>query len=258
MEITLSKVIPLLIYPFNLALWCLLIAWLGWLVRRRGVAMTSLTVALAILGVAGNPRTAQYLLRNLEQQNPPVAINELPAADAILVLGGGIGIPLPPRHHIDLGGSADRYLHAARLYRSGKAPRIVLSGGNVFPQPGFAGEAAYAAQLLQDWNVPEGAILVESESRNTYQNAVESKKLLANHGLKKILLVTSASHMPRALAVFRRQGVDAIPATTDVVVVDSQQPAVLEWLPSIGALAGTTHAVHEHLGTWYYRIRGWI
>lgn len=258
MEITLAKIVPLLLYPFNMALWLLLLAWLCWLIRWRGTAMFSLTLALAVLIVAGNPQTAEFLLRDLERQYPPVAIEELPSADAILVLGGGIGIPLPPRQHIDLGGSADRYLHATRLFRAGKAPRIVLSGGNVFPQDGFEGEAAYAVQLMQDWGVPREAMLVESDSRNTYQNAVNSKQLLAQHGLKKILLVTSATHMPRAMAVFRRQGIDVTAATTDVLMVDSDQPKVLQWLPSIGALGGTTHALHEYFGTWYYRMRGWI
>jgi len=254
----LSKVIPLLLYPFNLALWCLILAWLLWLTKRRGFAAFFLTLALAILLVAGNPRTAEYLLASLEQQYPPVAISELPNADAIVVLGGGIGIPLPPRQDIDLGGSADRYLYATRLFQAGKARMIVLSGGNVFPQPGFEGEAVYAAQLLQSWNVPAEAILIESQSRNTYQNAVETKKLLAKNKLNKVLLVTSAAHMPRALAVFRHQAIDTTPATTDVLVVKQNQPAALQWIPNIGALGGTTYAVREYLGIWYYRLRDWI
>ncbi len=258
MEITLSKIIPLLIYPFNVALWCLVLAFLLWITRRRRLAGFFLTLSLVLLAVAGNPRTAEYLISSLERQYPPVAISELPQADAIVVLGGGIDIPLPPRQHIDLGGSADRYLHAVRLFKAKIAPLIVLSGGNVFPQPGFDGEAAYAAQLLRDWNIPAESILVESQSRNTYQNAVATKKLLEKHKLKKVLLVTSATHMPRALAVFKRQGIDAMPATTDVLVVKRNEPTALRWLPSISALGGTTYAIHEYMGIWYYRLRDWI
>jgi len=257
MEITLSKILPYLVYPFNLALWCLAFAWITALFRRRKWAGFFLTVGLCILGVASSPRIGETLLAELEQRYPPVAVADTPSADAIVVLGGGLNAPLPPRLTVELNQSADRLLHALRLYRAGKAPRIILSGGNVFPQKNIEPESVYASQLLQSWGVPAQAILIEGKSRNTYQNALETKILMAANNLHKLLLVTSASHMPRAYAVFRRAGIDAIPVTTDFVVVKQERPEALDWIPSLGALGFTTAAVHERIGMWYYRLRGW-
>ena len=82
--------------------------------------------------------------------------------------------------------------------------------------------------------------------------------MLRARGFKSALLVTSASHMPRAMATFRRAGVPVVAATTDVSVVDSGHIDVFEWLPSADALAATTGAIREWLGYWVYRVRGYL
>jgi uncharacterized SAM-binding protein YcdF (DUF218 family) len=162
----------------------------------------------------------------------------------------------------DLSASADRILYAARLYRAAKAPMIIVAGGNVFPQPGVKPESFYVAQLLQEWGVPKRAIITEGNSRNTYQNALESKRILEKRDIGKILLVTSALHMPRALAVFQSLGIDAIPAVTDIRIAQydlpDTHPVVLDWLPNVQSLLLTTLAIKEHLGMWVYRWLGWI
>jgi uncharacterized SAM-binding protein YcdF (DUF218 family) len=186
----------------------------------------------------------------------PVAAT--PGADAIVVLGGGIGGPNPPRLSEDLNGAADRVLHAARLFRAGKAPLVIVSGGNVFPQSRVESEAIYTRLLLREWGVPVDRVVIEGESRNTFENAVETKKLLGARGLRKVLLVTSARHMPRALGLFQGAGIDALPAPTDFRVVSYDQPAVFNWLPNADALSATTEALHEYLGIAVARLRGWM
>mgnify|MGYP000072117339 CR=1 FL=1 len=130
MEILLSKLIALLVYPFGL-LFCLVAATTALLlVKKTRAARWFALAALVLLLVAGNGRLAYTLVRSLENDYPPVAVEDAPASDVIIVLGGGLGLPLPPRLYVDLGSSSDRLLEAFRLYRAGKAGKILLSGGN--------------------------------------------------------------------------------------------------------------------------------
>ncbi len=260
--ITLSKVVPPLLYPLTIAIGLGLIAILFLLLRKPATAGVILLLLIATLGVAGNPKIANYLVADIERTHLPLTPESTPQADAIVMLAGVVGLPAPPRVSADLSSSADRILHAARLYRAAKAPMIIVTGGNVFPKPGVKPESFYVARLLQEWGVPNHAIITEGESRNTYQNAFESKQILDARDIGKILLVTSALHMPRALAVFQSLGVDAIPAVTDIMVaqydVPDTHPVVLDWLPNAQSLLLTTLAIREHLGMWAYRWLGWI
>lgn len=257
--ITLSKVLPLLVYPLNLAIWLGLIGLLVWLFGKRRLAALSLTLALTILIVAASPKVAGTLYRNLERQYLPVAVEKSPSADVIVLLGGAISGVFPPRVTSDLSGAADRVLHAARLYRAGKAPVIITSGGNIFPQEHSRPESDLIAELLQEWGVKPTDIIIENQSRNTFENARQTKYILEKRKLKRVLLVTSALHMPRAMAIFKTAGVDVVPSPTDFHMVDNyNQPTVLTWVPNIGALAQTTAVIREYLGHLVYRWRGWI
>jgi uncharacterized SAM-binding protein YcdF (DUF218 family) len=112
--------------------------------------------------------------------------------------------------------------------------------------------------LLEEWGVPGEAILLEGASRNTHENAVLSRPLLVEHGLQRVLLVTSAMHMPRALATFESAGIDAIPAATDYPVILRDRRSLMDFLPQALALSRTTDAIKEYVGYAYYRSRGWI
>lgn len=96
------------------------------------------------------------------------------------------------------------------------------------------------------------------ESRNTYENAVEIERIWRARGFKSALLVTSAAHMPRAMATFRHGGIPAVASPTDALVVDSDRFDPLEWLPSAMALAMTTNAVREWIGYLAYRVQGYL
>ena len=100
------------------------------------------------------------------------------------------------------------------------------------------------------------AVLLETDSATTRGNAVYTAQLLEDRGLERVLLVTSALHMERALATFRAAGVEAWPAPTDFEV-EPLPPDLLRWLPDAQALADSTRALKEYLGLWVYRWRGW-
>ena len=117
-------------------------------------------------------------------------------------------------------------------------------------------EAESAATLLQEWAVPGQAILLENKSRNTRENALFSRQILQSRGASRILLVTSAFHMPRASAVFRKLGFQVIPAPANFQTAEDQG-LLLRILPSAESLAGSELALKEWLGLLVYRLRGW-
>jgi len=255
MEIVLSKLIPLFVYPAGLLACLLLLASVLLLLRRPRVGRGLVIAALLVLFVAGNDWTAYTLIRSLENDYRPAPMASIPEADVIVVLGGGLDLPHPPRRHARLGSGSDRLLHALRLYRAGKAPHILLTGGNVFPQPGLRSESWYARELLALWGVPQSAVTMETASRNTIENAENSRRILEKQGWEDVLLVTSATHMRRSVLAFRHAGLEVTPAPTDYLAVDANAPEILGWVPSAGALMGTTHALHEYLGRVWYRLR---
>lgn len=256
MSLFLSKVLSLLLRPLFLG--GLLVATGGVLAywwKQWGLSLGA--VGLILLWGVSMPVVAHWLQASLESRYPPRPVTAAPTADAIVVLGGAVGAPLPPRVYPDLGGAADRVWHAARLYEAGKAPVVVASGGTLPWKEQAFREAPLMKQLLTDWGVPPDSILTESNSANTYQNAVNTAALLKEQGLDRVLLVTSALHMRRALATFRSAGVAARPAATDYHAV-SGPTTLLDWAPSAGALQGSTATIREYAGYVVYWWRGWI
>jgi uncharacterized SAM-binding protein YcdF (DUF218 family) len=108
------------------------------------------------------------------------------------------------------------------------------------------------------FSVPGESILAESASRNTHENAEFTREVLVEHGLWRVLLVTSALHMPRALATFTSAGIEAVPAPTDFTVTYRDHRTLMDFLPDAGALSHTTDALKEYIGYAYYRWKGWI
>jgi uncharacterized SAM-binding protein YcdF (DUF218 family) len=117
------------------------------------------------------------------------------------------------------------------------------------------------AEIMQMLGVPCAAFLEESASRNSHENAAYTGHLLLAHNLHRILLVTSAIAMRRALAAFRLQGIDAIAAPTDFTPglgEDSRSGDTLNLPPSPHALEESSAALHEYVGLVLYRWAGWI
>jgi uncharacterized SAM-binding protein YcdF (DUF218 family) len=207
------------------------------------------------------------LVRSLETQTIPTG--ELPKADAIVVLGGATKPQVPPRPWVDVSEEGDRVLHGAKLYREGKAPKLILSGGRIDWRgdvPGNGSEAADMAELVKSMGVPESALLLDPSSLNTRENALNVQQLMVTNRIQTILLVTSAMHMQRSLRIFQRLGINAIPAPTDYLTSAGDrdsfrrtpQATTLSLLPDAEQLRHTTRALKEYLGIAIYWLRGWV
>jgi len=258
MMIFLSKLLSIFVYPLTISILFAGIALSCFWLNKRTIAISSLVFSIAVIWISSLPVVSDHYYAGLERQHLPVAVKDSPLADAIIVLGGAVGPAKYPRKYLELFDGSDRVLHAARLYRFGKAPLVIAIGGNIPWMDTGKPEALLIQDLLNEWGVPSQHIITGRHSQNTYENALETKEILQEHRLQTVLLVTSALHMPRALAVFRSQGIDAIPSPADFGVVDKKELIIFDWLPNVDALRKTTRAIKEHLGYAVYKWRGWI
>ncbi len=263
MFLFLSKFLPLFIYPLGLSSLLMVISLvLLWKWPKR--AAVSLSLALLILLLGGNGWINQTLIQSLELRHIPPT--QLPGAEAIVVLGGGIKAQIYPRPWVDVSEGGDRILHGSQLYLQGKAPLLILSGGRIDWQDGGPPESTDMAKIAQALGVPPEAILEDPTSLNTHQNAVNVRQILQARGINRVLLVTSAMHMPRSLLVFQKQGINAIPAPTDFLSPPGRVPqaeaswesALLGIIPDIHRMRDTTNALKEYIGMFVYGLKGWI
>ncbi len=263
MFLYLSKLLPLFFYPLGSISVCLIVA-LVTLRKRPRMATIAISLSLAILLFSSNAWVAKSLVRSLEWQNIPRT--QIPNAEAIVVLGGATKSATWPRPTVDLSEAGDRVIYAAQLYFQQKAPIIILSGGRIDWRGSGSSESADMATILISIGVPSAAIIQDPDSLNTYQNAVNVRKILEARGIKKVLLITSAMHTPRSLKIFKRQGIDVIPTPTDFLVsqgeleelTNTPKAAILNLLPDTNNLNQFTSALKEYFGTFIYGLRGWL
>lgn len=249
-----AKAAALAVLPLSVALLLLAVAIVANGRRSRAGGRRAAFAALGVLGVCSMPPTGNSLMGGLESRYPPLAIDGVPTSQVAIVLGGGIRDFAPPRTMIELGSAANRLLYAARLYRAGKVGYVIASGGSL-TQPGSGiHEAELMRRLLVEWGVPSEHVVVEDQSRTTWENATNVAVLWREKGIRSGLLITSANHMPRALAAFRRNNLDVVPASTDLY--SGSMSSVLDIIPSAEALALCTMAMREWIGLIGYRLIG--
>jgi len=273
-SIFLSKLLPIFLYPLGLSTLLITIALLSllWTSKRsRNVSNTNklkskrfpivlLSLAIAILWLSSNSIFSNWLLRSLEWQNLPTG--ELPQAEVIVVLGGGTKPRIAPRPWYEVSEAGDRILFGSWLYKQGKAPLLLVSGGRAdWYGEGGNPESEDMATIAEAMGVPRSAILQEPDSLNTRENAANTKQILSQKGINKILLVTSALHMPRSMAIFRKLGFEVIAAPTDFLAVQNENSKgwgiLLDLLPNAEALKNTTNAIKEYIGLLVYQMSGW-
>ena len=253
----LSKIIPLLFFPYPLSLIVLTIVCIkmpaGWL--RKLVRLT-----LICLLLLSWPPLANLLILPLENAYPKQPISESSQADVIVALAGMLRSSSEAEtfEQPEFTGAVDRILAAEKLLLMKKAPLLVISGSSGLLNKGDFSEAA----LLKEWLVKKhpqlsSRIQAEEESRNTAQSAQALASLARTQTWRKILLVTSAYHMPRSVLCFQKQGLEVIP-----VSVDWQGASKHYWpesaFPSLGGLSLSTLALREYLGLAAYWLRGYL
>jgi len=252
-----ASLLTLFVIPQNLCLALLGLAVLCLLLRLRRTASLFAMAGLTWVLAWSLPATSIWLGGILENAYPPADPQQTAQADAIIVLGGNTA---NNRRNWFLAYDKDTAISrldtAEMLYKSGKAPLLLLSGGAL---EGHVSEAQGLAYQLRQRGIPEQAMILENESRNTYENALYSKRFMEQHGLNTALLVTSALHMPRSIAVFTQQGMHVFPAgNPGQIYLSDTENGLSKWLPNLRALEASRSILKEYIGLAVYRLRGWI
>jgi uncharacterized SAM-binding protein YcdF (DUF218 family) len=236
-----TKLLTLVAYPLSAAILlgatALALSFTEW----RGLGQLLLGFVLMVLWIAATPVCANWLSWRLGTKVPGLTLEALPRSDAVIVLGGA---------------SSDRILRALRIYHAGKAPRILISGGTVPWLRQALPEARGIANILVEFGTPLSALILESNSRTTRENAINTTAIFKDNSWRTALLVTSVTQMPRALAAFRKAGLDVVPAA-DTFVGPPQVDSLFDLLPDAWTLYWTTSALKEMIGLFIYRVRGW-
>ena len=248
----LHKLVPMLVAPLGVVILLLLLC----LRRPRRFPVIA---ALATLWVFGAPFFADAFLWTLEVRYPPVETASCSRADAVVVLGGILrnpGSAIAPNEWSD---AANRFEKGIDLFSAGKARYLVLSGAKFTDSPAVPSEGEVLRQIALRRGVPDEAILVTERVINTATEAHAIRKLAHEHGWRRILLVSSAYHMPRAMQLFARTGLDILPVPADFHIVGVEslwEFSLVRFLPQGEGILRSDTAAREYLGTCFYWARG--
>lgn len=252
------------VYPVTWLVVCsgaiLILTWLPYSPRRQRRLRLIATVSFCLLLALTSPLVAGTLIGVLESRYEPPTPSTAKGADAIVVLGGGIRDRGTLRPTIELPDEAiHRTLCGAELYRQGAAPALLMAGGDASVTASGPTESRAMKELAVRLGVPAEAVLTEERSRTTYENARESRLVLGDR--TSILLVTSAYAVPRATALFRKQGFRVTPypcgfhaRNRPMDGADRIHPFAV--LPHLWALDRMHEVVEETVGLLVYRLAG--
>jgi uncharacterized SAM-binding protein YcdF (DUF218 family) len=218
-------------------------------------------VAAVVIGYAAisTQAGAGLLTRTLNYAYRPIqSIEDARGAQAIVLLGGGsVNIRASGRQLSTVATDAGlRVLEAARLFALLNGPVVIASGGITERDPSAAPESTALQQALIAVGVPSDRILLESESKNTRDEVVIIKRMLAERDMTRFVLITSPLHMRRSLLAFEQQGLHPIPSPARLV--PERSAADWRFLPSERWLSIADDAIYEWLAQGYYWWQGWV
>ena len=197
-------------------------------------------------------------LTNNSWEPEVISNDQIPESEVGVVLGGFSSYDTSI-DRISFRFGSDRFNQGIWLLQTKKIDRLVLSGGSGFLLYPELRESVYAAKYADEIGIPMRKVFIESESRNTRENAIETKKLLDAEGLAKkpILLITSGYHMPRALACFEKQGMKVVPYCVESYR-NELEISISSFIPNPLVLAHWNVLMHEWMGYASYWAMGYI
>lgn len=220
---------------------------------KKGRALAAVGM-IALLVMSFSPLGA-FLALPLENRFPPPP-DDAPAPDGIIVLGGSVDEYVSrTRGRTTLNDAAERLTALVELARRYPRARLVFTGGTAALLGSPFSEAEVAERFFREMGVEPGRVVYEARSRNTWENAVYTRDLVAPKPFERWLLVTSAMHMPRSIGIFRRIGFPAVAFPVDY----RTSGGAAEWSPHKNApemLKLVDFAAHEWIGLAVYRLTG--
>jgi uncharacterized SAM-binding protein YcdF (DUF218 family) len=244
-----NKLLPIFVLPLG---WVVLLLAVGLWRKQRWPFIA----ALALLYVTSMPLVGTRLSGWLESRYPAVAIDQVEKADAIVPLGGIFGPATKEGFMPNVGEANERLEAGIVLWEKKKAPWLVFTGGRLpwSKQTEVEGAASKRAAVAR--GVPAEQIVVTREVGNTIDEAFAIRDLMRERGWRKIILVTSAWHMPRAARLFRKAGIAFDPFPIDFQIDPKGPLGLLDFLPRAEGLQLTEKALREWYGILFYALTG--
>ncbi|MCB1275253.1 YdcF family protein [Prosthecobacter sp.] len=228
--------------------------------RRRWRSLWLTGSAWLLLTVTAALPVSQLLVASLEKEWPPVDLASLPECDAIMVLGGTVEPSVKEPAGIHFFGGSDRLFTAVTLARMGKGKKLIIGGGAFKTTDGrFVSEGDSARDWIRSWQLTSIPIQSLGGCLDTHDEAVKVAALARENDWKRIALVTSAYHMRRTQAVFAKAGVPVVPVPCNYESA-LMRGRSLKWInvPNASHLTLFETWMHEVIGWWVYKLRGWI
>lgn len=245
----LHKLLPVFVLPIGLLI---ILVVLGTLKQWRRVVFFS----LAGFYLLCTPLVGNWLIGRIEAVHPRFRVGEIGSAEAVLVLGGVLGGSSPPGYLPNWSEAVERFEAGVALVQADVAARLLFTGGVAPKNSAAQSEGARMRELAIGRGVPADRIVVLPAVRNTADEARVLAGYLRENPAKRVILVTSAWHMPRSMQQFRRVGVEVVPFPVDFR--HNQSPPWPWWqcLPSALGLANTELALREAYGIAFYAVFG--
>jgi uncharacterized SAM-binding protein YcdF (DUF218 family) len=242
----LSKLLPYLLYPITLILFLLV-----WAVVSRRQLPTIL--AMVILLITSSPIVSNQMLAYIDGQELKKSIEDFNKADSIVVLSGII-TPIMTNQGIAYEWEdPDRFFGGVELIKAGKAKNIIFTGGIRPWQTKIKPEGQILAKIAAEFGIPISQIIVTKDVLNTLEEAKAVREILTQNNANKIILVTSAFHMPRASMIFQMEGIEVQTYSVDYKANISDITPI-DFLPSAAAFHSFQISLRELIGRAYYSI----
>ena len=240
------KILPLIVSPLFIILGLII---LGLIIGSKKTSFMGLIVLVVCSLPIFSNRLIAYLEHNYQLKN----ISEVDTADAIVVLSGMVRtIQTNEVLSYEFGESVDRIFAGIDLFKENKAPSLILTGGKM-PWSIGKPEGEYLRDVAIKYGVPRKNILLTENVQNTDQEAKSVKKILTIDA-PKVILVTSAFHMPRAQKVFEAVGIRIVPFPVDFRNASSKL-TFMHFMPSAKSIWETSFFVKEMIGRTYYNLK---
>ena len=240
------KILPLIFSPLFFIISLIIF---GLIIGSKKISLTG----VIILVILSMPIVSDKLIAYLESDYELIKPSKVESADAVVVLSGMVKT-IQTKNGLDYewDEAADRIFAGIDLFKSNKAPVLILTGGKL-PWSIGVPEGEYLRNVAIDLGVPKKDILITENVENTDQEAKAIKKILLLDN-PKVILVTSAFHMPRAQLVFEAAGINVIPFPVDFII-GAEKFTFMSFIPSAGSFSSTSFFVREIIGRTYYSLK---
>jgi uncharacterized SAM-binding protein YcdF (DUF218 family) len=243
------------------AIWLLMsLFFLRFLWKKQWRSAWGVGAPTVLIFLLGSTPLADLLVERAERPYASESPVNFSSADVVIALGGGDEVSKHDPLGFSVGETADRNLAALQMVRLGKAKMLVLGGSYGFPDRPSVPVMTVIQEWIVAWQLSSVTVTNLGICANTHDEALQTKKMQAALSWKKIILVTSALHMKRSEAVFRKLGMDVVPVACDFQVygVLLSPGNGFSPFPKQRRFKFLSLYLHEVIGWWVYQWRGWV